>query len=101
MKKMYVVKINDEIIAEFETFPEAYERAHSILEENNEYPDTVVKYCAGAPFQVPAWHEFEESKPAENHVEKDLELEIHVLRRSSGMEQFTGNIVQIKKVKGE
>jgi len=97
---MYVISINDEIVSEFETFSEAYEKAHSILVENNTHSDTVVKYCAGEPFQRPEWHEYESVKPAEDHVEKGLELEIHVLRRSSGMEQFTGNIVQIKKAEG-
>ena len=100
MKKMYVVKINEDVVEEFTTFSEAYKKAGTILEENNSYSDTVIKYCEGEPFQVPSWHEFRDSAPAETHVEKDLELEIHVLRRLNGMEQFTGNIVQIKKVTG-
>jgi len=97
---MYVISINDEVVSELETFSEAYEQARLILIENNTYPDTVVKYCAGEPFQRPEWHEYDNSKPAEDHVEKELELEIHILRKSNGMEQFTGNIVQIKKVNG-
>ena len=97
---MYVISINDEVVSELETFSEAYEKAHIILTENNTYSDTVVKYCAGEPFQRPEWHEYDNSKPAEDHVEKELELEIHVLKMSNGMEQFTGNIVQIKKVIG-
>ena len=97
---MYVISINDEVVSEFETFSEAYEKAHAILIENNNYSDTVVKYCAGEPFKRPEWHEYDNSIPAEAHVEKELELEIHVLKCSNGMEQFTGNIVQIKKVIG-
>ena len=97
---MYVISINDEVVSELETFSEAYEKAHTILTENNTYSDTVVKYCAGEPFLRPEWHEYDNSKPAEDHVEKELELEIHVLKMSNGMEQFTGNIVQIKKVIG-
>ena len=39
---MYVISINDEVVSELETFSEAYEKAHTILTENNTYSDTVV-----------------------------------------------------------
>jgi hypothetical protein len=100
MKEVYIVKINDDVVATSDTFSEAYKKAHTILEENNSYVNTVIKYCAGEPFKRPVWHDSSDMTQAVEHVEKNLELEIHVLKKASdnGMEQFTGNVVQIKKV---
>jgi hypothetical protein len=100
MKEVYIVKINDDVVATADTFSEAYEKAHTILEENNSYTNTVIKYCSGEPFKRPTWHDSSNLIPAMEHVEKNLELEIHVLKKASDneMEQFTGNVVQIKKV---